>query len=554
MARRRRPAQRPVGPDPLRRVPHPVPPLRPLRLVVAGAVRGGPAAAGGGHAVAARPPGQQPAGPGHPPRPHRRSQRPAGGGPGRRPGGARRPGRGARPAQPPHVVDPRRGGPRGGAHRSGRQRHGPRRRPATGRAGLRRPHHRGHLPLRADQPGHRLLRQRGRHGRGRGRAPRPARAAARLPAQPVGQLGRDSSRAPSSTSASSSAHNELASPSRLERLVTRGRVGGSLHPSLVASYPVGDSWPPAADLRQAHRRTRRVRRWGAGTVLATGIIDLVDSITPPLRGRLHTVEQFLPLRASEAAGALVAVAGLALIALGRGILRGQRRAWRVAVVLLAGTVLLHLVAGADFEESVIAGAALAFLLVNRKEFQAASDATSLRSALVTLGVVAVGRGRGHHRRPSSCPPTSTGTTTTSSCPGRDVLGRLRAVRRDHHHPPPPPRRPVPHPRAADHRPLPGGRDPLPADPTRGRPPAGLGPGRRVPGPRHRPPPRRVHPRLLRPPLGQEVVLPPGQPGRLRRLRRGLPHLPRPDRPAQRARAGLGGLPRPSPTRTAGPPR
>jgi len=186
------------------------------------------------------------------------------------------------------------------------------------------------------------------------------------------------------------AHNELPSPSRLERVVTRGRVGGSLHPSLVASYPVGESWPPAPDLRQAHRRTRRVRRWGAGAILVTGIIDLLDSITPPLRGRLHTVEQYLPLRASVAAGALVAMAGLALIALGRGVLRGQRRAWRVSVVLLAGTILLHLVAGADIEESLIAGAVLAFLVVNRKEFQAASDATSLRSALFTLAGVAVG--------------------------------------------------------------------------------------------------------------------------------------------------------------------
>ena len=186
------------------------------------------------------------------------------------------------------------------------------------------------------------------------------------------------------------AHNELPSPSRLERLVTRGRCGGSLHPALVASYPVGESWPPAPDLRQAHRRTRRVRRWGAGAILATGIIDLLDSITPPLRGRLHAVEQYLPLQASVAAGALVAMAGLALIALGRGVLRGQRRAWRVSVVLLAGTILLHLVAGADVEESLIAGLVLAFLMVNRKEFQAASDATSLRSALITLAGVAVG--------------------------------------------------------------------------------------------------------------------------------------------------------------------
>ena len=186
------------------------------------------------------------------------------------------------------------------------------------------------------------------------------------------------------------AHNELASPSRLERIVTRGRVGGSVHPSLVASYPIGASWPPAPDLRQAHRRTRRVRRWGAAAILVTGVIDVLDSITPPLRGRLHVLEQYLPLRASVAAGALVAMAGLALIALGRGILRGQRRAWRVAVTLLAGTILLHVVAGADFEESLIAGAVMLFLLVNRKEFQSASDATSLRSALVTLAAVALG--------------------------------------------------------------------------------------------------------------------------------------------------------------------
>ncbi|MGD0882935.1 MAG: phosphatidylglycerol lysyltransferase domain-containing protein [Acidimicrobiales bacterium] len=186
------------------------------------------------------------------------------------------------------------------------------------------------------------------------------------------------------------AHSELPSPSRLEQVVTRRRIGGSLHPSLVASYPIGESWPPAPDLRIAHRRTRRVRRWSAAAILATGVIDVLDSITPPLRGRLHVLEQYLPLRASVAAGTVVAIAGLALIALGRGILRGQRRAWRVATALLGGTIFLHLVAGADVEESLVAGVVLVFLLVNRKEFQAASDATSLRSALLALGAVAVG--------------------------------------------------------------------------------------------------------------------------------------------------------------------
>ncbi len=186
------------------------------------------------------------------------------------------------------------------------------------------------------------------------------------------------------------ARNELPSDNRLERFVSRRRAAGTLATALVASYPIGESWPPATDLRSTHRRTRRVRRIAATAILITGVIDLLDAITPPLRGRLHVLQQFLPVRASVAAGALVALAGLALVAIGRGILRGQRRAWRVAVAILGGSVLLHLLAGADVEESLVATVVLVFLLVNRREFQAASDWSSLRSALVVLGVVSVG--------------------------------------------------------------------------------------------------------------------------------------------------------------------
>ena len=184
--------------------------------------------------------------------------------------------------------------------------------------------------------------------------------------------------------------NDLRSPSALERMVTRGGSVRSLHPSLVASYPMGQSWPPAPDLHQAHRRTRRVRRWASAAILIAGIIDLLDSLTPPLRGRLHVVLEFLPLRASVAAGAIVAISGLALVALGRGILRGQRRAWRVAVALLSLTIVLHLVAGADFEESLVALAVLVLLVTNRRDFQSASDWSSLRSAMMALGFGVVG--------------------------------------------------------------------------------------------------------------------------------------------------------------------
>ena len=219
----------------------------------------------------------------------------------------------------------------------------------------------------------------------------------------------------------------------------------SLHPALVASYPIGESWPPAPDLRQAHRRTRRVRRWASAAILLAGVIDLLDAITPPLRGRLHLVLEFLPLRASEAAGALIAMAGLALLALGRGILRGQRRAWRVAVVLLSGTIVLHLVAGADFEESLIAGLVLVILLVNRRDFQAASDQSSLRSALIALGVAGLGITAGDHRLHRALHP---------------------------HRPPP---RPHPVVDSLVGRDRTAGRDPDGAAPPSGRPISGAGP-------------------------------------------------------------------------------
>ncbi|HEX4220624.1 MAG TPA: phosphatidylglycerol lysyltransferase domain-containing protein [Acidimicrobiales bacterium] len=187
------------------------------------------------------------------------------------------------------------------------------------------------------------------------------------------------------------AESDIPSHSLLERLVSIRRMVRSVHPTVVASYPKGDSWPPAPDLRQSHRRTRRVRRLASAAILVAGLIDLLDAITPPMRARLHVVLNVLPLRASELAGALVALAGMGLLALGRGVLRGQRRAWRVCVTLLTATLVLHLVAGGDVEESLFALGVLIVLLVYRRDFQAASDWSSLRSAIVALvgGAVAI---------------------------------------------------------------------------------------------------------------------------------------------------------------------
>jgi len=94
----------------------------------------------------------------------------------------------------------------------------------------------------------------------------------------------------------------------------------------------------------------------------------------------------VPLSAAQWAGALVAVAGLALIMLARGILRGQRRSWTVAVSLLTATLVLHVVRGADLDSLALSFLVLGILLVGRGSFRAATDRGSTRSALATLTV------------------------------------------------------------------------------------------------------------------------------------------------------------------------
>ena len=115
-------------------------------------------------------------------------------------------------------------------------------------------------------------------------------------------------------------------------------------------------------------------------------MDLLFAITPPIRSHLHLVLEILPLGVSQAAGALVALAGVALLALARGVRRGQRRAWAISSALLSATLVLHLVRGGDVAGSAVAGAALVLLLLNRREFTASSDLPSTKSALVWLAL------------------------------------------------------------------------------------------------------------------------------------------------------------------------
>jgi lysylphosphatidylglycerol synthetase-like protein (DUF2156 family) len=181
---------------------------------------------------------------------------------------------------------------------------------------------------------------------------------------------------------------DLPAASALERLASGRRRRAVVPLRVVAAVPGGADWPP---VRDPARRLRTVRRLAAAGIALLGVADVVSAIVPPqLRGRLHPILGYVPLGISEAAGALVALAGIGLLALSRGVRRGQRLAWAVAVGLLAGTVVLHLLHAAAIAQSLAALVLLALLLAGRGAFRARFDPPSLRRGLVTLAVGALG--------------------------------------------------------------------------------------------------------------------------------------------------------------------
>ncbi len=176
----------------------------------------------------------------------------------------------------------------------------------------------------------------------------------------------------------------------LERLVA-GRAVQPPPPqftTIVGSWPAGNPFPVTVERLAEQRRQRTIRRWASGLLFLDGLINIAVTAAPPLRSRLHLVLSILPLGVAQSAAALTAVAGIGMIMMARGVRRGQRRAWFLAVAALAFTVVTHLARGGSIVSSLVAAAILILIVVERRYFQATTDRSSLQAALPRLGLIA----------------------------------------------------------------------------------------------------------------------------------------------------------------------
>ncbi|HWD95551.1 MAG TPA: phosphatidylglycerol lysyltransferase domain-containing protein, partial [Acidimicrobiales bacterium] len=184
-------------------------------------------------------------------------------------------------------------------------------------------------------------------------------------------------------------------PRRRGTLFERLLAGPSVQPSpgsvasTLGSWPYGKPFPLNVERLEEQRRQRGIRRVAAGLILADGLLNVIFATEHRLRSHLHLVPNMLPLDVAKGAAALIAVAGIVMIMLARGLRRGQRRAWFLAVTLLSTTIVFHVLRGGTLVSSLIATGILIALVVQRRYFQASSDRTSAAETFWLLGLVAV---------------------------------------------------------------------------------------------------------------------------------------------------------------------
>jgi lysylphosphatidylglycerol synthetase-like protein (DUF2156 family) len=169
----------------------------------------------------------------------------------------------------------------------------------------------------------------------------------------------------------------------MERLVGRGRLKPAWPPQVVARHPGTVTWPAIGDATAVRRRTRRI---AATAIAAAGVINLASSVTLPVASRLGALRRFAPIAVPEAAAVLVALAGVGLLFLARGVRRGQRHAWSLALALLLVSVAGHVVKGLDVEEATLTLLAAMFLATHSADFAAPANPSSARRA-ATAGLL-----------------------------------------------------------------------------------------------------------------------------------------------------------------------
>src|SRR5689334_3943371 len=146
------------------------------------------------------------------------------------------------------------------------------------------------------------------------------------------------------------------------------------------ALPASGDWAEHARLQPGRGPDRRQnRRWVPITAgwlaLVIGLADVVSAVIPSLElaDRLHRITPFVPGVLTNVTFTADVIIGLLLLMLSHGLRRRKRRAWQATCLLLAFSVLIHLVHAPYLAPGVVSAILLAGLLFYRDEFYAVGE-------------------------------------------------------------------------------------------------------------------------------------------------------------------------------------
>jgi lysyl-tRNA synthetase class 2 len=145
--------------------------------------------------------------------------------------------------------------------------------------------------------------------------------------------------------------------------------------------------PRLPDRRHQRRWIPVVTGW---LCLLIGLADIIPVAIPSLQlpHRLHRIATFVPGALTNVTHTADVVIGLLLLMLSHGLRRRKRRAWQAVTLLLAFSVIIHVVHAPYLVPGVVSALVLGALLYYREEFYAVGDArTRWRAAGVFAGLV-----------------------------------------------------------------------------------------------------------------------------------------------------------------------
>jgi phosphatidylglycerol lysyltransferase len=122
----------------------------------------------------------------------------------------------------------------------------------------------------------------------------------------------------------------------------------------------------------------------AALVVLAGAVNVDSALLAHAPHRLQILHRILPLQVTHSSRTLTVVAGFLLMLLGKGLWRRKRRAWEFAVLLLSVSLVLHLLKGLDYEESLGLLALILGLLNLRSHYTVRTDPPSTWQGLIVL--------------------------------------------------------------------------------------------------------------------------------------------------------------------------